>query len=45
MRLREFLAAARPMAILTAPVIYSLILPVALLDLFGSLYQAICFPV
>ena len=44
-RLREFLGAARPMVILTAPVIYSLILPFALLDLFVSLYQAICFPV
>jgi len=44
-RLREFLGAARPMVILTAPVIYALILPFALLDLFVSLYQAICFPV
>ena len=44
-RLREFLGAARPMVILTAPVIYSLILPFVLLDLFVSLYQAICFPV
>ena len=44
-KLREFLAAARPMVIVTAPVIYSLILPFALLDLFVSVYQAICFPV
>ncbi len=29
----------------TAPVIYSLIIPFALLDLWMSLYQAICFPV
>ncbi len=43
--LRDFLAAARPMVILTAPVIYSLILPFALLDLFVTVYQAICFPV
>jgi hypothetical protein len=43
--LRDFLAAARPMVILTAPVIYSLILPIALLDLFVTVYQAICFPV
>jgi hypothetical protein len=34
--LREFLAAARRMVILTAPVIYSLILPIALLDIFGK---------
>jgi hypothetical protein len=43
--LRDFLAAARPMVILTAPVIYALILPFVLLDLFVTLYQAICFPV
>ncbi|MFG0265039.1 MAG: hypothetical protein ACF8AM_07775 [Rhodopirellula sp. JB055] len=33
------------LTILTAPVIYSLIIPLALLDLFVSLYQWICFPV
>lgn len=44
-RLREFLAAARPMVILTAPVIYALIVPLALLDLCVSVYQAVCFPV
>lgn len=44
-RLADFLAAARPMVILTAPVIYALILPFVLLDLCVSLYQAICFPV
>ncbi|WP_212524778.1 hypothetical protein [Actibacterium sp. MT2.3-13A] len=41
----SFLKRTRPMVVLTAPVIYSLILPLALLDLFVSLYQAICFPV
>ncbi len=44
-RLSEFLAGARPMVILTAPVIYALILPFAILDLCVTLYQAICFPV
>ncbi|WP_347311507.1 hypothetical protein [Defluviimonas sp. SAOS-178_SWC] len=44
-KLGAFLAAARPMVILTAPVIYALIIPFALLDLFVSVYQAICFPV
>ena len=44
-RWREFLGAALPMVILTAPVIYSLILPFALLDPLVSLDQAICFPV
>ena len=31
--------------ILTAPVIYSLIIPFALMDLFVTVYQWICFPV
>jgi hypothetical protein len=31
--------------ILTAPVIYSLIIPLSLLDLFVSIYQRICFPI
>jgi hypothetical protein len=31
--------------LLTAPVIYSLIVPFALLDLWVTLYQSICFPV
>ena len=41
--LRAFLSRARASHILTAPVIYSLIIPFALLDLFVSVYQAICF--
>jgi len=44
-RFLPFLRRARPLYILTAPVIYSLILPFVLLDLFVTLYQAICFPV
>lgn len=44
-RLGAFLKAARPMVILTAPVIYGLIVPFLLLDLCVTLYQAICFPV
>jgi len=43
--LATFLGRARFLVILTAPVIYSLIIPFVLLDLFVSLYQAICFPV
>ena len=35
----------RPQNFLTAPVIYSLIVPMVVLDLFVSAYQAICFPV
>ncbi len=40
-----FLRATRPMVLLTAPFIYMLIVPFALLDLFVWVYQAICFPV
>lgn len=39
------LRAAPPLVLLTAPVIYSVAIPFALLDLFVSLYQTICFPV
>jgi hypothetical protein len=42
--LRAFLAQARLSHIVTAPVIYSLIAPFLLLDLFVSIYQTVCFP-
>lgn len=42
-RLLTFLAATRPMVVLTAPVIYSLIVPLVLLDLFVAVYQQVCF--
>lgn len=44
-RLGTFLRQTRPMVVVTAPVIYALIIPFALLDLFVTIYQAICFPV
>jgi len=43
-RLTTFLRGARPMTIVTAPVIYSMIVPFVLLDLFVTVYQAVCFP-
>lgn len=43
--LSTYLRGIRPMVVLTAPVIYSLIVPFVLLDLFVSVYQRICFPV
>lgn len=43
--LTSYLAEARPMFVLTAPIIYSVIMPLVLLDLFVTLYQTICFPV
>jgi hypothetical protein len=36
---------SRVFAVLTAPFIYACIIPFALLDLFVSVYQAVCFPV
>jgi hypothetical protein len=39
-----FLRRTRPMTVITAPVIYSLIVPFVLLDIFVTIYHAICFP-
>lgn len=44
-RLLTYLRRTRPMTVITAPVIYSLILPFALLDLCVMIYQVVCFPV
>ena len=41
----RWLLQARLRHVLTVPIIYSLILPIALLDLAVTLYQASCFPV
>ncbi len=43
-RLSRYILNAKPAIALTAPVIYSLILPLVLLDIFVSIYQAVCFP-
>ena len=43
--LLRYLREARLPFVLTAPVIYAGIVPLLFLDLFVSLYQAICFPV
>jgi hypothetical protein len=45
MGLTRYLLGSRPLLVLTAPLIYSLIVPFALLDAFASLYQAVCFRV
>ena len=39
-----YLRESNPLHLLVAPVIYSLIVPIAILDLWISLYQLICFP-
>ena len=43
--LYHYVLHSRILAIMTAPFIYACIIPFALLDLFVSLYQAVCFPV
>jgi hypothetical protein len=44
-RIPRFLRESSPGNVLTAPIIYSLIVPVAILDLWVSVYQGICFPI
>jgi hypothetical protein len=44
-RLLSYIFGARPAMILTAPAIYSLIIPLVMLDLFVVVYQGVCFPV
>ncbi|MEO7934807.1 MAG: hypothetical protein ABIR27_00960 [Dokdonella sp.] len=44
-RLLRYIVGARPLIALTAPLIYVLIVPFALLDLFVTIYQFVCFPV
>lgn len=42
--LGRYIRDAHPLVALTAPVIYSLIIPIVLVDLWVMAYQAICFP-
>jgi len=44
-RVSRYLIEANPLSVVTAPVIYALIVPIALLDISVIAYQAICFPV
>ena len=39
-----FIRDSRPLNVLGAPVTYSLVAPIALLDLWASVYQFLCFP-
>jgi len=41
----RWLVANRPQNLITGPVIYGMIVPLLILDLFVTLYQAACFPV
>ncbi|MEX0752962.1 MAG: hypothetical protein WD073_08555 [Xanthobacteraceae bacterium] len=44
-QLSAYILRARLLVVLTAPLVYALIVPLALLDLFVTVYQAVCFPV
>lgn len=44
-KLLKYIVKSRPLILLTGPVIYSVIIPFVLLDLFVTIYQAICFPI
>jgi hypothetical protein len=41
----RYLAEARPLNILTAPVIYAMVIPAFAIDACISLYQLVCFPI
>ncbi|MEW6163591.1 MAG: hypothetical protein AB1642_00870 [Pseudomonadota bacterium] len=43
--LLRYLRGIRPLVLLTAPVVYAGWLPFLLMDLFVTVYQAICFPI
>lgn len=43
--LLRFMAQSRPLVLLTSPIIYLGWIPFLLMDVFVTLYQAICFPV
>ena len=44
-RLSRYVLQARPLMLLRAPIIYSLAVPLVLLDVFLKCCQAVCFPV
>jgi len=41
----RWLVAYRPQNLITGPIIYGMIVPMAILDFFISFYQAACFPI
>ena len=41
----RWLVTNRPQNLITGPIIYGMIIPLAILDLFVSFYQATCFPI
>jgi len=43
--LHRFLLSSRFLVLLTVPVIWICLLPLVLVDVLGSIYQAVCFPI
>jgi hypothetical protein len=43
--IHRYLLSSRFLVLLTAPVIWMCLIPVVLVDVIGSIYQAICFPI
>jgi hypothetical protein len=41
----RWLVTNRPLNLVTGPIIYAMIIPLTVLDLFVSMYQATCFPI
>ena len=41
----RWLVSNRPQNLITGPIIYGMIVPLAIMDLFATLYQATCFPI
>lgn len=44
-RLHHYILGARPLVLLTAPIIYSVAVPLLLLDFVATVFQRVCFPV
>lgn len=44
-RLHRYLLESRFLVVLTGPVIWMCLIPIALVDAVGSFYQAVCFPI
>lgn len=44
-RLHHYLMNSRLLVLFTAPFIWMCLIPIVLVDLIGSLYQAVCFPI
>ena len=43
-RIPQYIRESSPLNILTAPIIYSMVVPIALIDASFTIYQGLCFP-